>query len=541
MIFFRKPNLGALVPLVMTLIGVVLLLSCIERSNPFDPLNLAPARREEIQKDLKPSLDTILTEELAVGQILGTFSKLFSQDSITDLGTLNANTASRGRNIGQMSANVTVEALNLKQILLDSLQIKGDLELLNPLILYGPYPDFATTWSQLLLAGARLSGVMATANSRNAPLEVYPSAYRDSILRPFVKDSTAFARFQGRMDSANLAVLDSNKNIFAYNAIQDSLNQSFRAYNALIQFRQTTRDRPLITKSDSLQATTFIAKAGDSLFLGPGIFNVDLRFTKSGTVDSPIVVRGYPGMATILKADTIKGSTSLKGSAMILSNRAYIQFEGIVFRKGGISGVKLEANCRKITFKQCQFDSSKLWGLEAVDSEVEMLDCLVRANGGGVRTTAAPNTDLRISLVNNLVVQNGGHGLEAVSPLGEVIRCTFSDNSGEGIRVNSPLRLFSITNTIVSGNKGIGVYREPTTINQTGFLVKDSDVWGNVHADWDFTGIDSVKAQSIIKANFNVNPRFIDTASYNYSPAPGSKLDNFQTQQPLSVIIGYRP
>src|SRR5690606_20494890 len=120
---------------------------------------------------------------------------------------------------------------------------------------------------------------------------------------------------------------------------------------------------------------------GDTLFLGPGLYNVDLRFDNSGTLNEPIVVRGHPSKTTVLTA-----STSVSGgSAVVLSSRSNIHFEDLVFRKGGTSGVKLIDFSRNIVFRRCMFDSSGTWGVEAIDSYFEMENSLVINNGGGIR------------------------------------------------------------------------------------------------------------------------------------------------------------
>lgn len=521
-----------------------ILLSCIDRSNPFDPINVGPAHQEQIQQAQKPALDSLLAQETGLGHLLGGYLVSFQTDSAFDKGKSDSNTALLKRNQSRSSANANVEASNPKQATVDSLKFQALYELMDSLRLYGPYADFETRRTGLHLLGSRISGFMATVNSRNAPLEVYPLAYRDSILSGFVRDSLAFARFQARVDSADIAVADSNGMVRAYNAAQDSANQGIRAFNELVAFKKSIGAKPLITKADSLQATTFVAKAGDNLFLGSGTFGVDLRFTNSGTVDSPIVVRGYPGMATILRAAAFKdgttGKDTITGSSMILSNRAYIRFEGIVFRHGGVSSIKLESGCHNITFKHCQFDSSNQWGVEVIDSDIEMLDCIVKSNGGGLTIRPNQAAGLHTSLVNNLIAQNRGHGLEAVGIRADITNCTFADNLLEGMRFNQPLQAVTITNTLISGNGGTGIFREPTSLNQDGFSVKECDIWGNRHFDWDLAGMDSTRADALKKANLNVKPEFVDAASFNYALKPGSELQGFENQ-PLPVIIGYRP
>jgi len=474
---------------------------------------------------------------------LDAFVASFQSDSAFDKSKVDSNAIVRRRNQSRSSANAIVETSNPKPTSVDSLQLKSALDLLDSLRVFGPYAEFETRRTGLQLLGSRISGFMATINSRNAPLEVYPLAYRDSILGGFDRDSIAFTRFQARVDSANAAVTDSNRVVRAYKAAQDSVNQEIRVFNDLVAFKKSIGDKPLIEKADSLQATTFVAKAGDNLFLGAGSFPVDLRFTNSGTVDSPIVVRGYPGMATILRAVPAKdsaGKDTITSSAMILSNRAYIRFEGIVFRHGGVSGIKLEGGCHNITFKHCQFDSSNQWGLEVIDSDIELLDCVVKSNGGGLTIRPNQASSLHTRLVNNLIVQNRGNGLEAVGIRADITNCTFADNLAEGMRFKQPLQTVTIANTLVTGNHGTGIFREPISLNQDGFSVKECDIWGNQRFDWELDGMDSSRVDALKKANLNLQPEFVDAKSFDYALKPGSVLQTYETQ-PLPVIIGYRP
>jgi hypothetical protein len=283
-----------------------------------------------------------------------------------------------------------------------------------------------------------------------------------------------------------------------------------------------------------------VAKAGDSLVIGAGLFPVDLRFTNSGTPDSPIVVRGYPGMRTVLTPMVDKDGKK-STSTMILSGRSHIRFEDIVFRGGGISGAKLENGCRSISFRRCTFDSSAQFGLEVIDSDVDMQDCRLLANGKGARLQGKEEAAYRIRLQNVLVARNLGHGLETVTPWGEILNCTVADNGGEGIRVNSPRRELTISNTIVSGNSGYGIFREAENGFQDLLHVKVSDVWGHdLDRDWYLQGLDSARAAALKGANLSVDPQYQDPARLDYRPRPGSVLAGYESQA-LPIVIGWRP
>ncbi|MDQ3001853.1 MAG: right-handed parallel beta-helix repeat-containing protein [Fibrobacterota bacterium] len=523
-----------LAPLLLGAVGI----SCIDRSNPFDPLNLGPQAAAEVRVENRAGLDSLTGAAAAFAIHAKEYTGLFSADSVANDSILKGNSSVRADNDRTREHNLSVAESNRIQVVVDSMKLKAGFAFLDTLRPYGPYPEFQVRLTGLQLQAAALAVFIASVNGKKVPLVVYNSAFIDSVFTPYRRDSLAYARIHAGIESGNAAVAAANADLKAYNAIREDDNRAVAVYNDSIDFIKKTQNKNIIVRADSLQALTFVAKAGDSLYLGAGSFNVDLRFTNSGTVDSPIVLRGSPGMTTILKGVDKNGT--LNGSVGILSNRANIRFEGIVFRMGGVSGMKVESGSRNISFRNCRFDSSGQWGVEAIDSDLEMIDCRVLGNGGGIRTTSTPNSDLRIRLVNNLVAGNRGHGLEAVSPMGEVSNCTFSDNTGEGIRVNSPLRALTIANSIVSSNLGTGIFREATSLNQDGFIVKECDIWGNREADWNLLNMDSTRAENLKKANLNVKPEFIDPSSFNYALKPGSVLADYEART-LPVVIGYRP
>lgn len=509
-------------------------MACIERSNPFDPLNAGPHAASDIRVSNRPRLDTLTAGEAAFAAQITGFAGSFSADSLANDGRGKGNLVKRSANSARIEANAAVASDN-QGAAPEFLALKERYSLLDTLKAYGPYGDFQANRNALQVQAATLLGFMSRINAENAPTVAYPKAYSDSVFAPFARDTLAFFRLQARIDSGNAAVADSNLAITAYNAHRIEDNAAVGTYNDSIVFLKQTKDKNVITRPDSLQGITFVAKAGDSLLIGAGVFPVDLRFTNSGTRDSLIVVRGYPGMRTIFTPLVDKSTGKPSTSTLILSGRSHIRFEDIVFRGGGISGAKLENGCRNVSFRRCTFDSSGQFGLEVVDSEVELLDCKLLANGKGARLQG----DVRLE--NVLIARNKGHGLEAVSPLGAILNCTVADNGGEGIRVNSPRRAFTIANTIVSGNAGYGIFREAENGFQDQFQVKECDVWGQPKdRDWGLQALDSARAAALVNSNLNIDPEYIDAPLFLYAPKPGSVLAGYE-KQALPIIIGWRP
>ncbi len=529
---------GMSLPFIIALSFALSLFSCIDRSNPFDPINFSSTKKTEIKQAQKPILDSSFAILAALSSSLKKFQDLFASDSSFNLVTENNNSKIKVSNDSILQYNIQIDSSNAKAISAVALKFKSYVLLQNSLRNYGPYAGFDSQKIEVKNLNSQIQSLLIKTNAQYAPIEIYSIKDQDSVLNNINKDTLQYSQFTLRIEAANQMVQIGNGFIVAYNHSQDTVNAIIQNYNELILFRKSTQNKPAIVQSDSLQAKTFLAKAGDTLILGDAIYAVDLRFTNSGTIDSPIVVRGIPGLKTIFKA--LKLNNVLNGSPVILSARSNIIFENIVFRAGGISGAKLEAGCRNIFFKHCQFDSSSVWGIEAIDSDLHLLNCLVKANGGVITSRTDPTKSYRIQIENTLIAQNFGIGLSAVSPNLDLSYSTISDNSGSGLVFNPPIQAIHISNSIVSGNGGNGLKIEANAILNNTFTCTTSDIWQNKLGDWEFNFPDSIALAKIQKGNISVNPSFSNPKIFDYSLLASSVLTSYENQ-PLPVKIGYRP
>lgn len=298
----------------------------------------------------------------------------------------------------------------------------------------------------------------------------------------------------------------------------DPLNQS------------STLIHEILIHPDSLSEATKAAQAGDTLFLGPGTFPVELRFS-SGSLGNPIVIRGSPGGKTILRPRDAGGA-----QAGIISN-SHLRFEDIVFRGGSTCGIKVEGGSRDLAFERCVFDSNGTWGLDAAGSDISMKDCEIRVNGIGMRLAMDNCFDCQILLDNVLVVRNRGIGIEAVGINGSIRNSTIADNGAEGLKITNLSRSLNIIHSIFSGNGLYGLTRDATNNLQLGLYVVATDFWANGETGdrhWKLESVDSSQARILMNGNLNLDPGFADPPNFDYDPRPGSP--------PLSesVIIGYR-
>lgn len=515
----------------------LLIASCIERSNPFDPINGGSAVAADVRKDDLPALSALLDAGSDLASFLKTEAERLALDSVYNAARIRENARILDSNFRVDTANAGVEAYNAVQTDVDSLRFMTRYVYQNTLSLYTLPADFAANRSALHDRFRAASRHMDSVNSARFPVIVYDAGFIDSALQPFVRDTLAFNRMQSFVESANPAVKEANLAVSDYNVLRDRDNDSVAVYNASIDFRKRTKDVDVIVRSDSLQAATPLAKAGDSLFLGPGTFNVDLRFTNSGTADSPIVVRGYPGRATILRPSLSGGASN---SLILTNGLKFIRFEGLVFRGGLESNVKLEGNASNISFHNCLFDSSRGAGLEAYDSEMELNNCEVRANAShGVRVAGDISQGEGIHFTNVLFAGNGGAGLIGTSQKLFLRNCTLANNGSDGIQLISPSQPIDIYNSVLAWNKRFGVNRQAVVDNQEKLNVQLSILFGN-GTNWELSALDEGSKEKLIQDNPIVDPEFIDTLSFNYNPRPGSFLDVSEKLAVPRLTIGYR-
>src|SRR5690606_25484402 len=119
--------------------------------------------------------------------------------------------------------------------------------------------------NRLKALASDISAFMAEVNSRNAPADVYPQAFRDSIFGPFALDTLAFSRLARSIDSGNAAVADSNAAIRTYNDGRWAENRNIELYNADMDFLRQSRGNKVIVNADSLKSAVLVAKAGDTI------------------------------------------------------------------------------------------------------------------------------------------------------------------------------------------------------------------------------------------------------------------------------------
>lgn len=529
---------------------VVLLLwptGCIERSNPFDPVNLRPPIIVVIREQQKAMLDGFIAAGALAAVRLAEYHAAFRRDSIANSARADTNLARSAANKSTTVANAAVADANSTQPDADLLQLQTLLSEQDTLRPYGPYHPLDEDFDSLKTQALAATRLMEAANRDAAPVVIYPPEYRDSVLAPLARDSSLFAAIRSAIGAGNAEVTVANDSIKAYNATVQQANQAIREFNGQVGFLREAKLKGVVIRSDSLTTLAKNTGPGDTLLLGPAEFRVDLRLG-SGTKENPILIRGFPGRRSFIMPLINSDGVPINQGVLLDTNK-HVIFEDLVFRGGTLSGVKLGEGSI-VTFRRCLFEGNRVWGIDASRSHLQLFDCEIRGNGngldsgassGGIRVEMDSDSGGSLQFENVLIAYNLGFGIEAVSPNGSILRATLAYNTRDGLRLSTHDRHLEVSHSILAFNGGYGVWRIPSPTNPDGLVVRDCDLWGNLPEDWHLRTLAEEKQAVLIKANFYEDPAFIDPVSFDFRPKPGSPLADLETRQLVPVIVGYRP
>lgn len=448
-----------------------LLLSCIERNNPWDPIHGCPEPiRQELFTSYKLTIDTMTNRMFSDARILDdTAAVLDSMVRLNDSVDLRNN----GINLGNDSiriVNDSVESHNRRADSSEALLFKSHYDTL------GYY--FEKKFSENVLGGidrfsqdsSSVVQVIQSGMAECPPRGIFPSHFPDSLYLLLDSLSSVFnavhdavERQEHLQHNRNLNLIyPLNREIIAANAYIDHYNDSIRYVSSI-------RRHEVIRTSSGLQNSITDAVAGDTLVVDTGKYQLSFRFTSGGTEDDPIVVIGTPF-----------GRTVIDSSDAVISEFSNIRFYNMVFTRGDVSGFKVEAHCSQIYFENCVFTNNRVYGLEAVESGVELRDCQIFGNGhSGVRIQGAVGKDYPFKAQNILVTHNGVHGLNTVSATVLISNATISHNGQDGVRFEVPDRSVTLMRSCVTFNGRFGVRRGYADSQEGFFLTPFTNFFGN--------------------------------------------------------------
>ncbi len=509
-----------------SVIIMMVLLTCIHRNNPYDPL-LYHEPIESCPQDtidaLRVNVGTIVVRTDSLVRSADIVADSLRLDSLSKKRVIDSNQAIKTADSTFILQNRVIEQLNIGQVVADSLKYKTPLDTLHFL-------------PSMPISGVDLSDRLETDSIRLASLF---SAFFDACpgnadtIKQF-KDSVFFAFGQKALhvDSvlyrmgARSEVYDSiTSAIVGFNDTVKNQNNLITAYNDSIdkiKFSAQTQLLPRITSGDTLKRLVQTAKPGDTFIL-QGTVSVGGNLQLSS-------MRGTQSNHISLIGDPWTSNSLITTSGVFIDSGEYIDIKNIHISGSSGPGLKLENGSNNITLNHCVIEKNSGFGMEVTASGIAMDSCKIINNGKGGIQFAPPPTTYQLNLVNVLIAKNKGVGIDAATPLANIRNVTISDNDSDGIHIVSPINSsVYLDYCIISFNKGFGIFRNQDTPSGEIFWgINDcyQNSLGNLSP-----GIDNTP--------LNVDPHFVDRQNNNYSIAPGD--DNvIYIWEIQNIIIGYR-
>ncbi len=508
--------------MLQTLIGIAPLAvcTCIERNNPFDPLNFNPhvslsaQTKQQIRDTSSAALDTA---RLALLDMQWSLHSAIAYDSARNAGIIRSNCEVRDTNEARKIHNQAVAVHN--DTVTDAAQLAYQAALDTLQLLAGTASASQIDTTPVIIARLKARTHMDSVNEAYTPDVIYPASYRDSIMQPFDSVLHRARQLITRAEKRNAAVRDSNEAITAYNANVSVYNDSVAAFNNEVSVRrQYPRQQPIAAAGEIASAVRDAAP-GDVILVDAGVYSPSLRFS-SGTQSDTVLLIGRSDMSTVFENSDV----------MLGSQNGFIRFRNIVFRKAGEQrGVRLTDGAGPIIFEQCHFSENSGPGIEIVDSDAALIDCRTTYNGThGVRISSDPANNARVRIENTLIAHNRVSGIHLTNTHLVVSRATIADNGIDGIRISSQELGLLIENSLITFNGGFGV--------QVGedYTPADESPFNNVYLYQNTLG--DLAEPFGDPRYISSNPAYIDRIDYQ----PGESSVIRQLEQD-GAIIGYRP
>lgn len=492
--------------LTATILVMLISLTCIERNNPWDPINGCPETwRSEIRENSR-----------------GTLNKTASNASLTYLKIIQFSDSLKTVKISNDSLRKIFDrqkaaADSIKQFnsTIDETNRTSDCKELKLKKVIESFPEF-----QLLTAPVQIDQLrnslssdsskailqISNDNSQCFPQGVYSETVIDSIMKHYISIITSTDQLITELKNYNTAISDSNKLLI------EKLNDECRLINSGVEFYNDSInkeilycDRNWLNTRDSIFKKIPTLKPGDTLLLDSGVIKSDIRFSEKGDTTHPIIIEGSPFMNTRLDTSNV--------NIHLCKN---LLFKNIIFTNGLESNVNVSQS-RDIHFENCTFSNS-LNGIYITRSEIYLNGCQVIKNkASGVYCTDSS----WLSLKNVLIARNAEHGMQILASEATIKKSTISDNSKSGIYIINQKRPINVINSLITFNKESGLVRERSE-DKNNIEFFNCSFYGN--QDGNFQG--DLNRILIDSSCINANPFYINSDQIDYRIGKESELYN---------------
>lgn len=479
--------------------------SCIERTNPWDPHNAClEVVKAEYRKDQQELLNPIFERFFRRSQVLYTAIDTLSnvKEVIDRILIKNDSVMSKLKWIDSVNSSIKSKNLHVPCTDLQTMEYYTNVDTL-PLSVFS---NFEKTYSEFQNDSSTVNSVIEDGDKRCSH-GIYSAYQRDSILQPIYKQSKLYDSLNG-LYKDEIALLDTNKKLVRYNILADSNNQRIKYYNDSISILKWYCQKEPVVTSDSAYNKLKNLQPGDQLYLGPGRFVIKQISISVGSELDLIVIEGSPFMTTVLDSVNI-----------VLTNCRNVKFKNLVFQNAKECGIKLEDKSKGVKFENCIFRDNGTFGIEAIESSLDLNNCIITQNrGGGIKIDKGKNSvDVLLRASNILVTKNKGHGIWTIGAALSINYSTISDNNTNGVHLTDPNSQSSFYNSIFSTNGNSGIFRDNAEFGIV--RIQNSSFYGNKDREI-VVSLDVLEVEAI---RFD-DPFFVDKEQDDYRVSPLSTL-----------------
>jgi hypothetical protein len=499
--------------------ALLVLVSCIQRNNPWDPINYNPHTNPNTQhRDSLIAANLLAHAQLDSLMLLADSLKRLASSADTQFTLKTAladSVVSRNNRIVPNNA-----ALRIKNSVLDTLKnmsctsLKSLMDTLRAIDTLHFSINFiqAGAFAQALYDAG--DSIAMQFNTLFFPDTVISTIELGALKTATDNDVIHFQNLRKKQDSTN-TVYDSINASFA-NANKNLLveNAQILLFNTNVQIKNPC-NLPL-SSADTIIKNISLLKPGDTMFIAPGAFNVLLTVQGlRGTSFSHIVIMGDPQGGTVF--------TSTQNSIVSIDDTAqYVDFVNIKFSGGMNDGVSVRQFSGPILFQNCAFTNNPGNGLRILDSDIKIMNCRFSENdSNGVFIQNCHAIVKNVLIANNH--KNGifmaGYSLTNNEPDSlELSNATISDNDSDGVFQQGEYSYVSIDKSLITFNKRIGIHRENQVSANAPLVLSATDLYSNTRQNvLSLPPFDSLPFSS-------QDPLYVNKANYNYSIGPGSTV-----------------
>lgn len=500
----------------LSIVLFLFLLKCIERNNPWDPLNGCPAPfRKELHDQIDPVIDSCIFNIRRYGAIIKDYEVILDNIRKYNDSILNLNHKAILSIDSIRLLNDSIEQHNNSSDSCD-IDFKKYIDTLQYYNLFTDINEIDNYKKSIKVDFLRVASLIASGNERCSPQGIYDSYFIDSVFDFISSNINMWDSLFNELENYNRTVSDTNELLITgYNRSIHEENEIIRSYNRSISRLMLYCSNKLHSDPDTLEALLPELLPGDTIYLDNVTIVAQLRFTNMGdSLAEPIVIVGSPF-----------GNTVFDQADFFISASTNIEFHNLTFSGSQTAGAKLESGSGRIRFENCVFTNNRDYGLEIIESSVTMINCKIYHNSGtGIRVQSREENDHSLSAENILVVHNRAYGINTISAGLNLNKVTISDNGMGGIRLEVPNKPSVISNSLITYNTSFGIRRESSVEGIGFFTTSGTNFFGNNEA---------MQADSIyLKHNIpfmNVDPCYVNKDEDDYRIGEQSVLYGTET------------